>query len=574
MALPPDPSMASKAVDGSTPAPQQSFAAILKSPTSSQVVLPPASFRSFKKDGKPAFSFSKEDLERGQLLVSAHSVVLRFSAERPSLGIIRAGIQKNWNVNGNFNLGLLDARHVLVTFDAEAEVTKSLSRYNCQFLGIRFKIFRWYPGYNLKKDPVRAPVWVDLPNLPLEFFNPAFLEVLGNGLGSFVAVDRDTRAFTKPDVARMCVEMNVDGDMHEAVWIEGHNYTGFWQPLFYPNFLYCSHCSKLGHSFENCRKRKTNIVDKGKGKEGDSTAFANPTTTATKNTNQTGPVYKATGNIFTNIPSGNLEKAMEVDNSTKDPTQGTKNTGNTQPHTALLLTNAFDILNEDHTDNISVIQPVTKETIQGQNPETAVSPHSERSNAPSNPSTSISPQQQTPNNICVDPTTQKDDANKSPSKQNSPQIQHTHLEKGATGAQHDTNQVTANTPAKDSRGTTTSLNPSSSTSLPPSESHKSKKPPPNLSPSHLTPLPIHFPLSGGGMKRPDSSFMIPDYHNPTYNEDFPPLVNDFDEGDFQEDNPLTPSYGSDPGSYSKNTHRSGSAAKKLSSRAQALDRVP
>ncbi|KAF5189734.1 hypothetical protein FRX31_020677 [Thalictrum thalictroides] len=83
------------------------------------------------------------------------------------------------------------------------------------------------------------------------------------------------------------------------------------------------------------------------------------------------------------------------------------------------------------------------------------------------------------------------------------------------------------------------------------------------------------PLSGGGMKGPDSSFLIPDYHNPTYNEDFPPLAKnfDFEEGDLQEDNPLTPSYGSDPESYSKNINRSGFTAKKLSSRAQALDRV-
>ncbi|KAF5203168.1 hypothetical protein FRX31_007245 [Thalictrum thalictroides] len=298
--------------------------------------------------------------------------------------------------------------------------------------------------------------------------------------------------------------------------------------------------------------------------------------TVTKNTNQAGPVYKATENLFTNIPSGNLENAKETDTSPEDPTQGTKNAGNTQPHTALLLTNAFDILNEVHTDNNSVIQPASNETIQGHIPETVVSPHSERSNAPSIPSTSIIPQQQTPNKTCVGPTPQKNDAHKSPSKEHSPQPQNTQLEKGAIDAQNDTNQVSSTTSTSDTRGTTISLNPNSSTFLPLCETSKSRKTPPNLSPSHLTPLPIQSPLSGGGMKRPDNSFLIPDYHNPTYNEDFPPLAKnfDFEEGDLQEDNPLTPSYGSDSESYSKNTNRSGFTAKKLSSRAQALDRVP
>ncbi|KAF5208160.1 hypothetical protein FRX31_002252 [Thalictrum thalictroides] len=477
-----------------------------------KVVLPPASFRSFKKDGKPAFSFSKEDLERGQLLVSAHSVVLKFSAECPSLGIIRAGIQKNWNVNGNFNLGLLDDRHVL------------------------------YPGFNLKKDLVRAPVLVDLPNLPLEFFNPAFLEVLGNGLGSFVAVDRDTRAFTKPDVARMCVEMNVDGDLHEAVWIEGHNYAGLWQPLFYPNFLYCSHCSKIGHSFENCRKRKANNVDKGKGKEGGTTTTANPTTTmntAPKITHQNGPVYKATGNLFGSIPSGNLD----INTTSENPTQGNKNAGNTQPHTALMLSNVFDVLIEANTDNSSVIQPASIETTQGHNSETA-----------------------------------KEDAHISPSRNLSPQPQNTftpiaQLEKGAVDAPNDNNQVSSTSSPCDTRGTTSTI-PSSSSSLLLGETSKNTKPPSDLSPSHLTPLPT--PLSGGGMKGSDSNFLIPDYHNAAYNEDFPPLSKnfDFEEGDLQEDNPLTPSYGSDPESYRKKINRSGFTAKKLSSRAPALDRVP
>ncbi|KAF5203417.1 hypothetical protein FRX31_006997 [Thalictrum thalictroides] len=213
--------------------------------------------------------------------------------------------------------------------------------------------------------------------------------------------------------------MNVDGDLHEAVWIEGHNYTNFWQPLFYPNFLYCS---KLGHSFENCRKRKTNYADKGKGKEGGITSNANPTTThtTTKTTHQTGPIYKATGNLFTNIPSGNLENTMETGTSTENSTQGTKKASNTQAHTPLMLMNSFDVLNEDHADDNPVIQPANNEVTQSHIPETVVSPYSERSNAPSIPSTSTISIQQNSNNISVAPAPQKDDVDNSPSRQQSP----------------------------------------------------------------------------------------------------------------------------------------------------------
>ncbi|KAF5204759.1 hypothetical protein FRX31_005655 [Thalictrum thalictroides] len=54
--------------------------------------------------------------------------------------------------------------------------------------------------------------------------------------------------------------------MLESIWIEGPNYAGFWQKIFYPNFVYCSHCSKFGHAWEQCFKRKEN-QNKQKGKD-------------------------------------------------------------------------------------------------------------------------------------------------------------------------------------------------------------------------------------------------------------------------------------------------------------------
>ncbi|KAF5194954.1 hypothetical protein FRX31_015459, partial [Thalictrum thalictroides] len=78
-------------------------------------------------------------------------------------------------------MGLLDPRHVLVRFDSETEVTKALSRYSCHFMGIRFKIFRWHTGFNLRKDPAFAPIWIDLPHLPLDFFHPALLKAIVAG---------------------------------------------------------------------------------------------------------------------------------------------------------------------------------------------------------------------------------------------------------------------------------------------------------------------------------------------------------------------------------------------------------
>ncbi|KAF5203217.1 hypothetical protein FRX31_007195, partial [Thalictrum thalictroides] len=131
-----DPLDPSRVGGGQPPPPPPSFASLLKNPSPSAVFYPPATCRAYKKEGKLAISFSKEDIEKGQKFISSKSVVLKFSAERTHLNLIRNNIHKDWNIQGNFSLGLLDPRHVLLTFEQEAEINKALSRYNVQIMGI------------------------------------------------------------------------------------------------------------------------------------------------------------------------------------------------------------------------------------------------------------------------------------------------------------------------------------------------------------------------------------------------------------------------------------------------------
>ncbi|KAF5184491.1 hypothetical protein FRX31_025922 [Thalictrum thalictroides] len=152
------------------PPPPITYATLLKTSAPKSVTFQPTTCRAYRKEGKLAISFSKEDIEKGQKYISSKSVVLKFSAERPHLNLIRNNIFKDWNIEGNFTLGLLDPRHVLLSFEKEEEINKALSRYNCQIMGRRFKEFRWHPGFSFKKDPNLAPIWIDILKLPLHFF--------------------------------------------------------------------------------------------------------------------------------------------------------------------------------------------------------------------------------------------------------------------------------------------------------------------------------------------------------------------------------------------------------------------
>lgn len=58
----------------------------------------------------------------------------------------------------------------------------------------------------------------------------------------------------KLTVACICVEMNVQEKMPKKFWIDPPKRKGYFQPLKYSYFAFCSHCAHIGHSLENYRK--------------------------------------------------------------------------------------------------------------------------------------------------------------------------------------------------------------------------------------------------------------------------------------------------------------------------------
>ncbi|KAF5181972.1 hypothetical protein FRX31_028442 [Thalictrum thalictroides] len=121
MAEPFDPSKAG----GRPPPPPSSitYATLLKTTAPKSVTFQPTTCRAYRKEGKLAISFSKKDIERGQKYISSKSVVLKFSAERPHLNLIRNNIHKDCNIEGNFTLGFLDPKHVLLSFEKRRKST-------------------------------------------------------------------------------------------------------------------------------------------------------------------------------------------------------------------------------------------------------------------------------------------------------------------------------------------------------------------------------------------------------------------------------------------------------------------
>ncbi|KAF5176121.1 hypothetical protein FRX31_034292 [Thalictrum thalictroides] len=169
--------------------------------------------------------------------------------------------------------------------------------------------------------------------------------------------------------------MTVQEDMPDSIWLECPSFPGFWQSLHYPNFLYCSSCAMIGHSWEFCRKRKKNSTAAPKEpsttKEGQAKTASEPNHNTSWRQPKIKHFYRPTGRLVEGEVSGAKDtNGNEIDPqhpSIIAPTRETQNTnvvgvrgaigvGNAQlgnnHTTSTVCINTFSVLNNIMEDSL------------------------------------------------------------------------------------------------------------------------------------------------------------------------------------------------------------------------------
>ncbi|KAL9665169.1 hypothetical protein QQ045_020580 [Rhodiola kirilowii] len=240
----------------------RSFASVINTPTLSRFPTIKLAARQYGiKDGKPVISFTSAELRTGEENLR-HTLVAKFSLGRPHMEDIRKAFLSAWNLNNKCSIGAWHARHILIILDNEGEARKVLAHPLRKIGHIMFHVFRWSKDFNVKKEPSTKPAWIRLPNLPLELYNPGYIDPIVTSFGRFLAVDTRTTSFNNPSFARVCVEIDTTNNLPDDVWIATGKDSGFWQRIEYEDtLLYCSKCKLHGHNLPNYRKIKRKNED-------------------------------------------------------------------------------------------------------------------------------------------------------------------------------------------------------------------------------------------------------------------------------------------------------------------------
>ena len=91
-------------------------------------------------------------------------------------------------------------------------------------------------------------VWIRLPGLPIEYYEPSVLRDIGLAIGPVLKIDNQTATKARGRFARLCVQVNFDKPTIKLVKIGGIR-----QPVLYEGInALCFACGRVGHRTEGC----------------------------------------------------------------------------------------------------------------------------------------------------------------------------------------------------------------------------------------------------------------------------------------------------------------------------------
>ena len=115
------------------------------------------------------------------------------------------------------------------------------------------RVFKWSSKFHVDRESSLVPVWFRLPKLPIHLFAKPCLFHIVSCLGNPLFVDAATSSFIRPNVARVCVEVDLLKSLPSRVWVDMGDGDGFCQPLI-PESLpkYCGFCYRHRHEEGHC----------------------------------------------------------------------------------------------------------------------------------------------------------------------------------------------------------------------------------------------------------------------------------------------------------------------------------
>ncbi|KAL0925365.1 hypothetical protein M5K25_003688 [Dendrobium thyrsiflorum] len=205
----------------------------------------------FTDEGSVVKILASKELENSSKL--RKSLVIKVFGNNISFQIIAMELRRQWSQFGKFHLTMLGLGWVLCAFEETERLEEVLANGPWFVRGNIIGMDRWSPSFSpLSLKGISAPVWIRMPNLPLQCWDEINVCRIASLVGKPYLLDGNMFQWNRREFARICVRLDLDSKLSLGVWVEGCS-GKFFQKIEYekiPNL--CFNCGKIGHLNTHC----------------------------------------------------------------------------------------------------------------------------------------------------------------------------------------------------------------------------------------------------------------------------------------------------------------------------------
>ncbi|WOL08837.1 hypothetical protein Cni_G17590 [Canna indica] len=205
-------------------------------------------------------AFENEVCIENDLLVSAradwcNSLYGKFYGITP-LPVIQQALPKIWKLRCNVQAVDLAVGYFYFKFAYEEDRNKVFTEGPWFFRGHALLLTPWNANFQpLMKTIDVIPVWIQLPDLPLEYLQKDILMKIVRSIGQPIKIDGVTMRGLRAKFARVCILWSLKNKVPPGIWINGDGLK-FWQAIAFESIpKLCFACGKMGHLVDHCSEK-------------------------------------------------------------------------------------------------------------------------------------------------------------------------------------------------------------------------------------------------------------------------------------------------------------------------------
>lgn len=201
--------------------------------------------------------FSDPDIQAYRDHMMEHAIICKFMGLWPTERALCIWIKQHWRPKGDVKLHLGAKGFFTVVF-SNLEDKDRIFDGGPYFLSSAGLYMRpWKANFAPEKETfTRVPVWIRLFSLPIDYWGLAILKSIGDRLGTFIKASETTMQRKYTSCARICVEMDVSGALHDGLWLEFRD-EDYFQAIDYEQIPFrCRKCHEHGHLIRECPLNK------------------------------------------------------------------------------------------------------------------------------------------------------------------------------------------------------------------------------------------------------------------------------------------------------------------------------